>query len=119
MPNTASILVGEVEELWRYPVKSMMGEQLTATEVTENGLLGDRAYALRDTADGKIAATWNPGSGFTLREWPSGQVRTPQPQPWPKLDPAVKPGSWSPALCPDEWSPRHRTPSWHGPGLQG
>jgi len=65
MPNTASILVGEVEELWRYPVKSMMGEQLTATEVTENGLLGDRAYALRDTADGKIATAKNP------RKWPN------------------------------------------------
>jgi uncharacterized protein YcbX len=40
MPNPASTLVGVVEELWRYPVKSMIGEQLTATEVTESGLLG-------------------------------------------------------------------------------
>jgi MOSC domain-containing protein len=48
-------LVGEVEELWRYPVKSMLGEKLTTTDVTEKGLLGDRAYALRDTSDGKIA----------------------------------------------------------------
>ena len=49
MPNPASTVVGVVEELWRYPVKSMIGEQLTATAVTESGLLGDRAYALRDT----------------------------------------------------------------------
>ena len=65
MPNTASTLVGEVKELWRYPVKSMMGEQLTSTEVAENGLLGDRAYALRDTSDGKIATAKNP------RKWPN------------------------------------------------
>jgi hypothetical protein len=65
MPNPASTLVGVVEELWRYPVKSMIGEQLTATEVTESGLLGDRAYALRDTSDGKIATAKNP------RKWPN------------------------------------------------
>jgi hypothetical protein len=35
MPNLASPLVGVVEELWRYPVKSMLGEQLNATEITE------------------------------------------------------------------------------------
>jgi len=65
MPNAESTLVGEVVELWRYPVKSMMGEALTATEVAESGLLGDRAYALRDTADGKIATAKNP------RKWPN------------------------------------------------
>jgi uncharacterized protein len=65
MPNPASTLVGVVEELWRYPVKSMIGEQLVATEVTESGLLGDRAFALRDISDGKIASAKNP------RKWPN------------------------------------------------
>src|SRR5260370_41590886 len=65
MPSPASTLVGVVEELWRYPVKSMIGEPLTATEVTESGLLGDRAYALRDTSDGNIATAKNP------RKWPN------------------------------------------------
>jgi len=65
MPNPASTLVGEVEELRRYPVKSMLGEQLTVAEVVESGLLGDRAYALRDTSDGKIATAKNP------RKWPN------------------------------------------------
>lgn len=32
----------------------MMGEELNATEVTESGLLGDRAYALVDAETGKI-----------------------------------------------------------------
>jgi uncharacterized protein YcbX len=63
--NSASTFVGVVEELWRYPVKSMIGEQLNATEVSESGLLGDRAYALRDTSDGKIATAKNP------RKWPN------------------------------------------------
>jgi uncharacterized protein YcbX len=65
MPNQQSTLIGVVEELWRYPVKSMLGEQLTASEVSGRGLLGDRAYALRDTSDGKIATAKNP------RKWPN------------------------------------------------
>ena len=51
--------------LWQYPVKSMMGEELNATEITERGLLGDRAYALVDNFDGKVATAKNP------RKWPS------------------------------------------------
>ena len=47
-------VVGSLVSLWRYPVKSMMGEELNATEVTEIGLLGDRAYALVDAETGKI-----------------------------------------------------------------
>jgi hypothetical protein len=43
----------------------MQGEQLNQTEVTERGLLGDRAYALRDKSDGKIATAKNP------RKWPN------------------------------------------------
>lgn len=51
--------------LWRYPVKSMMGEELNASEVTGLGLLGDRAYAVVDSADGKAASAKNP------RKWPT------------------------------------------------
>ena len=53
MSNTQSAFSGVVEELWRYPVKSMQGEQLNQTEVTERGLLGDRTYALREKSDGR------------------------------------------------------------------
>ena len=56
--------VGSVVSLWRYPVKSMMGEELNATEVTQSGLVGDRAYALVDSSDGKVASAKNP------RKWP-------------------------------------------------
>jgi len=35
MSNETQINLGSVVSLWRYPVKSMMGEELNATEVTE------------------------------------------------------------------------------------
>src|SRR5713226_8141347 len=57
-------VLGSVVCLWRYPVKSMMGEELNATEVNTGGLLGDRAYALVDGSDGKVASAKNP------RKWP-------------------------------------------------
>ena len=56
---------GSVASLFRYPVKSMLGEELNAIEVTDRGLLGDRAYALVDSADGKAATAKNP------RKWPA------------------------------------------------
>jgi len=57
-------ILGSVVSLWRYPVKSMMGEELNVTEVSRGGLLGDRAYALVDRSDGKVASAKNP------RKWP-------------------------------------------------
>ena len=45
--------VGAVAALWRYPVKSMMGEELNSCEVTGRGLLGDRQFAVVDRATGK------------------------------------------------------------------
>ena len=56
--------MSHVLSLHRYPVKSMMGEELNATEVDEFGLLGDRAYAIVDSSDGKVASAKNP------RKWP-------------------------------------------------
>jgi uncharacterized protein YcbX len=65
MSNATQTELGVVVSLWRYPVKSMMGEELNATEVTERGLLGDRAYALVDSSDEKVATAKNP------RKWPN------------------------------------------------
>jgi uncharacterized protein YcbX len=42
--------VGKVESLWRYPVKSMRGEQQQAVFASFSGILGDRICALHDTA---------------------------------------------------------------------
>src|SRR5215216_4109361 len=63
MAHPAHVALGSVVSLLRYPVKSMMGEELNATEMTERGLLGDRAYALVDSSDGKVA------SAKTPRKW--------------------------------------------------
>jgi uncharacterized protein len=54
-----------VVSLWRYPVKSMQGEELNASIIGERGLLGDRSYALVDAGDGKVASAKNP------RKWPN------------------------------------------------
>ena len=60
MANTTQNDLGSVASLWRYPVKSMMGEELNAAEVTDRGLVGDRVYALRDPSNGKIVSAKNP-----------------------------------------------------------
>ncbi len=63
MTSTERVL-GKIVSLWRYPIKSMMGEELNAAELTKGGLMGDRAYALVDSSDGKVASAKNP------RKWP-------------------------------------------------
>jgi len=55
-------IIGVVERLWRYPVKSTGGELLDAVEVDERGLAGDRLYAVRD-GSGKL------GSGKNTRRF--------------------------------------------------
>ncbi|MGH3547637.1 MAG: MOSC domain-containing protein [Pseudonocardiaceae bacterium] len=57
--------VGVVAALWRFPVKSMLGEQLDAAGVSSSGLVGDRAYALIDATTGKVVSAKNP------RLWPN------------------------------------------------
>ena len=61
---------GSVVALWRYPVKSMMGEELNACELTNRGMLGDRAYALVDPTSEKVVSAKNPrkwGNLFSFR----------------------------------------------------
>ena len=58
-------VAGAVATLWRYPVKSMLGEEINSSIVTPRGLLGDRAYALADQITGKVVSAKNP------RKWPS------------------------------------------------
>jgi uncharacterized protein len=58
-------LLGHVVAVWRYPVKSMAGEELDACEVTARGVLGDRGYALLDESAGVVASAKNP------RAWPN------------------------------------------------
>lgn len=56
----ASDTVGTVAGLWRFPVKSMLGEELDAVDVTESGIVGDRAFALIDKETGKVVTAKHP-----------------------------------------------------------
>ncbi len=49
------IPVGTVESLWRYPVKSMSGEEMTAAFMGFSGFYGDRCYAFKNSAARKGA----------------------------------------------------------------
>jgi uncharacterized protein YcbX len=61
----ASGPVGTIRALWRFPVKSMLGEELDAADLGEGGIVGDRAYALVDRETGKVASAKHP------KLWPS------------------------------------------------
>jgi uncharacterized protein YcbX len=50
------MMLGTVARLRRYPVKSMLGEDLAASDVTFTGLTGDRRLAVRSRTTGKIAS---------------------------------------------------------------
>jgi uncharacterized protein YcbX len=49
-----------IRSIFRYPVKSMLGEEIDSAAVTARGLAGDRAYALVDAQSGKVASAKNP-----------------------------------------------------------
>ncbi len=58
-------MTATVVSLHRFPVKSMLGEELQQCVVDQRGVLGDRAYALLDADDGIVASAKNP------RKWAS------------------------------------------------
>lgn len=49
-----------VDTVWRYPVKSMLGEQLPEAEVTPSGVVGDRRFAVIDRQTGSVASAKQP-----------------------------------------------------------
>lgn len=67
-----------VQELWRFPVKSLQGERVDSVEIQAQGMAGDRAYSLFDTATGFgltarrvpqllfAAAAYRPDGGVTI-----------------------------------------------------
>lgn len=46
--------IGWVKEIWRYPVKGMAGEMLATGSVDGLGIVGDRSWAVRETARREI-----------------------------------------------------------------
>jgi uncharacterized protein len=56
-------VIGRVAAVWRYPVKSMAGEQLDAVDVSWHGLAGDRRWAFVREGLERSGFPW-----LTLRE---------------------------------------------------
>lgn len=52
--------VGVVAAINRYPVKSMLGEDLSEAILEARGLVGDRLYALIDSQTGKVVSSKRP-----------------------------------------------------------
>jgi uncharacterized protein YcbX len=46
-------IIGKVDSLWRYPVKSMRGEELDETFASFSGIYGDRLFAFESSASPK------------------------------------------------------------------
>jgi uncharacterized protein YcbX len=75
-----------VNQLWVYPVKSMMGSTVDSIELTELGIVGDRHWAIRDLERGGIRgakkigelmqfAATRSGNGVTIT-MPNGETVT-------------------------------------------
>jgi uncharacterized protein len=73
----AQASTGTVVSLWRYPVKSMLGEELNSSYVTERGLIGDRSYALIDQETGKVASAKNPRKWGKLFDFRAAFIDSP------------------------------------------
>ena len=68
-------VVGTVSAIRRYPVKSMLGEDLETVALDQRGVVGDRRYALVDEETGKVVSTKRPrrwGRMFELAGRTSG-----------------------------------------------
>jgi uncharacterized protein len=55
-------ILGSIERLWRYPVKSMLGEQCDTLAINHRGVEGDRLFAIQNL-QGKF------GSGKNTRRF--------------------------------------------------
>ena len=71
--------VGTVRALWRFPVKSMLGEEADAVDLRDGGIVGDRAYAVRDRQTGKVASAKHPKLWPNLFACRAAFVEPPRP----------------------------------------
>lgn len=78
-PGAPPSLVGRVQGLWRYPLKSMLGECLPRLEVDGRGVCGDRAYALWDGESGRVASAKHPQRWARLLQYSARYCEEPRP----------------------------------------
>ncbi len=65
----------EVTEIWRYPVKSMLGEQLDRADIGPAGIAGDRQWAVVDADSGVSLSAKRYADLLRCRAWTSdGEV---------------------------------------------
>jgi len=50
----SGVEIGTVDSIWRYPVRSLGGEEIAAADVTERGLVGDRGYSILDRSANEL-----------------------------------------------------------------
>ena len=70
-------VIGEISELWRYPVSSTGGERLAEARIAEGGVAGDRLWGIVDLRDGTVAGPetrrhWRPLPNLASRLGPDG-----------------------------------------------
>ncbi|MCH9696204.1 MAG: MOSC N-terminal beta barrel domain-containing protein [Gammaproteobacteria bacterium] len=69
---TAQTSVMELLEIWRYPVKSMQGEQLEQAHAGPGGIAGDRHWAVIDAKSGVSLSAKRHNDLLHCRAWTSG-----------------------------------------------
>ena len=67
------MVVGRVVALWRYPVKSLLGERLDSAWFGDRGVEGDRGLALRDLETGRILSAKKISRLLTARARTAGR----------------------------------------------
>ena len=70
-------VIGEISELWRYPVSSTGGERLDEASIADGGIVGDRLWGIVDLRDGTVAGPetrrhWRPVPNLASRLGPEG-----------------------------------------------
>jgi uncharacterized protein YcbX len=67
MEASVELKVGTIRSLWRYPVRSMRGEELESVGITSRGIVGDRCYGVVDVDEGCCAeSSYQPGRWAAL-----------------------------------------------------
>lgn len=61
VPLACDLAMGEVMQLWRFPVKSMQGSPVDTVELDPGGVVGDRTWGVLDPAAGKV---------LSAKRWP-------------------------------------------------
>jgi hypothetical protein len=93
---------GVLASLHRYPVKSMMGEEISSSPITSSGLFGDRSYALCDLETGKIVSAKNPRKWPDLFSYRATYVNPPSSEsPLPAVRVGLRDGAFALTSSPD------------------